>query len=284
MIAGSADEHNPGTVGGTLEPDLRLASGPLDRCYGVDVLEEELGRGVSRGGVGRRFPSEFVSLRTRTLGRHGGIVSEPEDLVRIITDEGVRDPRLLDALRAVPRAGFVPANLAGQAYVDKPLPIPHDQVTTQPSLVARMVEALELAGSERVLEVGAGYAWQTALLARLCGFVRAVERFGDVAEAAKENLARFGVTNVEVVTGDGTKGLPEHAPYDAILVAAAFPSVPRPLEEQLAAGGRLVQPVGPGGREEVVLFEKGTRGFVRRRTIAWARFVRLHGAYAFPEQ
>jgi protein-L-isoaspartate(D-aspartate) O-methyltransferase len=210
-------------------------------------------------------------------------VSEPKNLVRTITDDGVRDPRLLDALRVVPRADFVPANLAEQAYENKPLPIPHGQVTTQPSLVARMVEALELAGSERVLEVGAGYAWQTALLARLCGFVWAVERFGDVAEAARENLARFGVTNAEVVAVDGTKGLPEHAPYDAILVAAAFPSVPRPLEEQLAAGGRLVQPVGPGGREEVVLFEKGTRGLVRRRTIAWARFVRLHGAHAFPE-
>jgi protein-L-isoaspartate(D-aspartate) O-methyltransferase len=210
-------------------------------------------------------------------------VSEPKNLVRTITDDGVRDPRLLDALRVVPRADFVPANLAEQAYENKPLPIPHGQVTTQPSLVARMVEALELAGSERVLEVGAGYAWQTALLARLCDFVWAVERFGDVAEAARENLARFGVTNAEVVAVDGTKGLPEHAPYDAILVAAAFPSVPRPLEEQLAAGGRLVQPVGPGGREEVVLFEKGTRGFVRRRTIAWARFVRLHGAHAFPE-
>jgi protein-L-isoaspartate(D-aspartate) O-methyltransferase len=210
-------------------------------------------------------------------------VSGPEDLVRTIAGEGVRDPRLLDALRAVPRADFVPTNLAEQAYEDKPLPIPHDQVTTQPSLVARMVEALGLAGTELVLEVGAGYAWQTALLARLCGFVWAVERFGDVAEAARENFARFGMTNAEVVTGDGTKGLSEHAPYDAILVAAAFPSVPRPLEEQLAAGGRLVQPVGPGGKEELVLFEKGTRGFVRRRTIAWARFVRLHGAHAFPE-
>src|ERR687897_241171 len=198
-------------------------------------------------------------------------MSEPEDLVRTITEEGVRDPRLIEALRAVPRAGFVPANLAEQAYEDKPLPIPHDQVTTQPSLVAWMVEALGLAGSERVLEVGAGYVW-------------AVERFGDVAEAARENLAWFGVTNAEVITGDGTKGLPEHAPYDAILVAAAFLSVPRPLEEQLAAEGRLVQPVGPGGREEVVLFQKGTRGLVRRRTIALARFVRLHGAHAFPEQ
>jgi protein-L-isoaspartate(D-aspartate) O-methyltransferase len=211
-------------------------------------------------------------------------VSEPENLIQAITTEGVRDLRLFEALLAVPRAGFVPPNLAERAYEDKPLPIPHGQVTTQPSLVAKMVEALGLAGSERVLEVGAGYGWQTALLARLCGFVWAVERFGDVAEAARENLTRFGVTNAEVVTADGTEGLPEHAPYDAIVVAAAFPSVPRPLEEQLAAGGRLVQPVGPGGREEVVLFGKGTRGLVRRRTIAQARFVRLHGAHAFPEE
>ncbi len=211
-------------------------------------------------------------------------MTEPEDLVRTIIDEGVRDPRLLEALRAIPRAGFVPANLAGQAYEDRPLPIPRDQVTTQPSLVARVVEALGLAGQERVLEIGAGYAWQTALLARLGGFVWAVERFGDVADAARENLSRFGVKNADVVEGDGTEGLPEHAPYDAILVAAAFPTVPRPLEEQLAAGGRLVQPVGHGGREEVVLFQKEVRGLVRRRTIAWARFVRLHGAHAFPEQ
>ena len=213
-----------------------------------------------------------------------GTVSEQEDLVSAVVAEGVGDPRVLDALRRVPRAGFVPPELTGQAYEDKPLPIGHRQVTTQPSLVAKLVEALELEGSERVLEVGAGYGWQTALLARLCGFVWAVERFADVAEAARENLARSGVANAEVIEGDGTEGLPEHAPYDAILVAAAFPSVPRPFEEQLASRGRLVQPVGPGGEEEVVLFEKEPGGLARLRIVARAHFVRLHGAHAFPEE
>jgi protein-L-isoaspartate(D-aspartate) O-methyltransferase len=209
-------------------------------------------------------------------------VRTPEELLREIVATGTRDPGLLAALRAVPRAGFVPSDLADQAYFDRPLPIPHGQVTTQPSLVAKMIEALGLTGSERVLEVGTGYGFQTALLAQLSTFVYSVERFPDVAETARENLARHGVANVVVVVGDGTKGLPEHAPYDAILVSAAFPRVPPPLEEQLAPGGRLVQPVGPGGEEEVILFERGSQGLVPRRNITGAHFVRLYGAHAFP--
>ena len=205
-----------------------------------------------------------------------------EDLVREIAAEGVLDPRVLRALRKVPRAGFVPSDLVEWAYLDRPLPIPHGQVTTQPSLVARMIEALALEGSECVLEIGAGYGFQTALLAYLSSFVWGVERWPDIADISRENLSHHGVTNVEVVAGDGTKGLPEHAPYDAILVAAAFPSVPPPLAEQLAPGGRLVQPIGSGGEEEVVLFEKGKEGLKRHRTITGARFVRLHGKHAFP--
>ena len=213
---------------------------------------------------------------------HNGAVKSQEDLVREIAAEGVLNPRVLRALRKVPRAGFVPSDLVEWAYLDRPLPIPHGQVTTQPSLVARMIEALALEGSERVLEIGAGYGFQTALLAHLSGFVWGVERWPDIADISRENLSRHGLTNVEVVTGDGTKGLPEHAPYDAILVAAAFPSVPPPLAEQLAPGGRLVQPIGSGGEEKVVLFEKGKEGLKRRRTITGARFVRLHGKHAFP--
>lgn len=204
-----------------------------------------------------------------------------EDLVRTIAAEGVRDPRLLQALREVPRAAFVPPDLVAYAYVDEALPIPHGQVTTQPSLVARMVEALGLTGAEAVLEIGTGYGFQTALLARLARFVWSIERWPDLAAAARTALSRQGITNVAIMVGDGTLGWPEHAPYEAILVSAAFPRVPPPLIEQLAPGGRLVQPIGPGGAEEVVLFEKGPRGLRRRRTVTPACFVRLYGAHAF---
>jgi protein-L-isoaspartate(D-aspartate) O-methyltransferase len=211
-------------------------------------------------------------------------VSTQEDLVRAIVAADVRDGRLIDAFREVPRAGFVPTQLAERAYLDRPLTIPHGQVTTQPSLSAKMIEALALTGPERVLEVGTGYGFQTALLARLSGFVWSVERFPDVAATARENLARHGVENVAVIAGDGTRGLPEHAPYDATLVSAAFTSVPPPLAEQLAAGGRLVQPVGSGGREAVVLFEKGSEGLERRYTVTGAHFVKLYGTHAFPSR
>ena len=209
-------------------------------------------------------------------------MSTQEDLVRAIVAAGVRGGRLIDAFREVPRAGFVPTELVERAYLDRPLPIPHGQVTTQPSLSAKMIEALALTDPERVLEVGTGYGFQTALLACLSGFVWSVERFPDVAATARENLARQGIENVEVVAGDGTRGLPEHAPYDATLVSAAFTSVPPPLAEQLVAGGRLVQPVGSGGREAVVLFEKGPEGLERHHTVTGAHFVRLYGAHAFP--
>ena len=205
-----------------------------------------------------------------------------EDLVRAIVAEGVRDPRVVQAFRAVPRAAFVPPDLAEQAYVDRPLPIPHGQVTTQPSLSARMIEALGLTGAETVLEIGTGYGFQTALLAALSRFVWSVERWPDMAETARASLARQDVANAEVVVGDGTAGLPEHAPFDAILVSAAFPQVPPPLVEQLVTGGRLVQPIGSGGAEEVVLFEKTGRGLVRRGSVTLAHFVRLYGKHGFP--
>lgn len=205
----------------------------------------------------------------------------PDDLVRRVLDEGIRDPRLVDAFRAVPRERFVPPEWAHRAYVDAPISIPRGQVTTQPTLSARMIEALGLAEDHAVLEVGTGYGFQTALLARLAGFVWSVERWPDLAEAARANLRAQGAHNAEVVVGDGTEGLPGHAPFDAVLVSAAFPDVPRPLADQLAPEGRLVQPIGRGGDEEVVLFEKGPRGLERRRSLTGAHFVRLIGRHAF---
>jgi protein-L-isoaspartate(D-aspartate) O-methyltransferase len=204
------------------------------------------------------------------------------DLLAVLHSDGIEDGRLLEAVRAVPRAEFVPPGLADRAYDDGPLRIPHGQVTTQPSLVARMVEALALSGDERVLEIGTGYGWQTALLARLAREVWSIERWEDLADTARANLSRRGVGNATVVVGDGTEGLPGKAPFDAILVSAAFTEVPAPLSEQLASGGRLVQPVGPGGLEDVVLFEQQPKGLVARRTITGAHFVRLVGRHGFP--
>ena len=195
----------------------------------------------------------------------------------------MREPRLLAAIAAVPRAEFVPPKFVTQAYRDSPLPIPHDQVTTQPSLVAQMVEALELRSADRVLEVGTGYGWQTALLARLAQHVWSVERWDDLAEAARVNLGRQGVANATVVVGDGSSGLPEQAPYDAILVAAAFPEVAEPLADQLVEGGRLVQPIGPGGFDEVTLFEKRGNALEPKRLVTGAHFVRLYGEHGYTQ-
>ena len=200
-------------------------------------------------------------------------------LVAAAREAGVRDERVLAAIAAVPRVEFVPAEDVELAELDMPIRIPHDQVTTQPSLVARMVEALSLSGNECVLEVGTGYGWQTALLAQLAREVFSVERLVDLALTAQANLA--GYANVEVVLGDGSEGLPEHAPFAAILVAAAYPTVPEPLGEQLAEGGRLVQPLGPGGAEDVVLFEKDSGELRRVRSVSSAYFVRLYGKHGF---
>ena len=207
--------------------------------------------------------------------------TKPSDLVAASRAGGVHDARLLEAIGAVPRAEFVPAELASRAYDDVPLPIPHDQVTTQPSLVARMIEALELSPPDRVLEVGTGYGWQTAILARLAAQVWSVERWADIARTAQEHLDHHGVENATVVVGDGSVGFAEHAPYDAVVVSAAFPEVPAPLVEQLAEAGRLVQPIGYGGADEVVLFEKRDGVLERRRSVTGAHFVRLYGEHGF---
>jgi protein-L-isoaspartate(D-aspartate) O-methyltransferase len=204
-----------------------------------------------------------------------------EQLVEAARFVGVRDHRVLDAIRAIPRAAFVPPEYADSAYEDAPIPIPHGQVTTQPSLSARMVAALDLTGNEHVLEIGTGYGYQTALLARLASFVTSIERYPDLADQARRHLVAQGVHNVRVVVGDGTEGVPAYAPYDAVLVSAAFPEVPRPLVEGLRLRGRLVQPIGPGGEDQVTLFERTRDGLASREVLLPARFVRLRGRYGF---
>lgn len=161
------------------------------------------------------------------------------------------------------------------------MPIPHGLVTTQPSLVAAMIAGLGLTGGEQVLEIGTGYGYQTALLARLAAHVISVEIYPDIATAARRNLVRQGIANVQVITADGTEGYPEGAPYDAVLVSAAHPEVPPPLIGQLRQEGRLVQPIGPGGNEEIILFERIPDGLRQLRVLTTASFVRLRGRYGF---
>jgi protein-L-isoaspartate(D-aspartate) O-methyltransferase len=210
-----------------------------------------------------------MSLFGRVAGR------DPDDLVRAAERIGVRDERVLDALRAVRREDYVPPGHERAAYSDRPIPIPHGQTTSQPSLIAAMVEALELEGGDKVLEVGTGYGFQTALLAELADEVWSIERYGELAETAAAHLDAAGVTNAHVVVGDGNEGIPEEAPFDAIILSAAAPSVPGPLADQLAEGGRLVVPVGAGGSEDVVVYRRRGDQLERVRSLTRARFVPL---------
>jgi protein-L-isoaspartate(D-aspartate) O-methyltransferase len=205
-------------------------------------------------------------------------------LVEACRAQGVTDERVLDALAKVRRADFVPPEWAGQAYRDRPIPIPHGQVTTQPSLVARMVASLRLRGEERVLEVGTGLGFQTAILASLAGRVFSIERFPDMAAWAETNLRGTGIENVTVIIGDGTLGLPEEAPFQAILVSAAAPRVPDPLADQLADGGRIAHPVGFGGDEIVTTYRKDRDRLVPEALGIPAHFVRLVGTHGLAEE
>ncbi|MBO0859051.1 MAG: protein-L-isoaspartate(D-aspartate) O-methyltransferase [Chloracidobacterium sp.] len=204
-----------------------------------------------------------------------------DDLIKVIRAQGVIDPLVLNAFRLVRRDDFIPPDLASLAYEDNPLPIGRFQVTTQPSLIARMVDALELEPANRVLEVGAGLGFQAAILSRLCNQVVTVERIPDLANAARENLRKAGIMNAFVLVGDGTLGAPEFAPFQAIIGAAAAPRVPPPLAEQLDEGGRLIVPIGPGGCEDVTLFRKIEGRLVRLGIVIPASFVRMVGAYGY---
>ena len=186
----------------------------------------------------------------------------------------VHDARVLAAVRDVPRELFVPEDLRSEAWENIPLPIGQGQTISQPLVVARMCELLELAGGERVLDVGTGSGYHAALLARLAGHVWSIERHAALSEQAARNLAAAGVENVTLSVGDGARGLPEAAPFDAINIAAAAGAhVPRALEEQLAPGGRLVAPVQNGDQRLVVVRRED--GELRRTSLERVRFVPL---------
>jgi protein-L-isoaspartate(D-aspartate) O-methyltransferase len=180
----------------------------------------------------------------------------------------------------VPRHRFVPDSVRHRAYEDSALPIGAGQTISQPYVQARSLELLRLTGNDRVLEVGAGSGYQTALLAELASTVLAVERIPELAKAAREALERVGVRNATVVVGDGTLGWRAYAPFDAIVVAAASPGVPAPLLEQLAPGGRLVIPLGDQEQQVLTLVEV-QNGQLRRTTVTDVRFVPLLGQFGF---
>lgn len=195
-----------------------------------------------------------------------------------IAARGVRAKRVLDAMRAVPREAFLPERLREFAYDDTPLPIDSDQTISQPYIVAFMTEALGLEGGEKILEIGAGSGYAAAILSRIAGEVYTVERIGQLAEKAASTLSDLGYTNVQIMHGDGTLGWPEHAPFDAIVVAAGGPSVPQSLKEQLKVGGRLVIPVGADPRaQELVRVTRLSEHDYRTEDIADVRFVPLVG-------
>jgi len=175
-----------------------------------------------------------------------------EDLVR----RGIRDARVLDVMGRLAREAFVPPADHERAYADQALPIGDGQTISQPYMVATMTEALGLGGGERVLEVGAGSGYQTAILAELAREVISIERHPDLAAAARERLAALGYRNVEVVVGDGSVGYPSAAPYDAILVTAGAPQIPTALKAQLADGGRLVIPVGSQRQQDLYVVRR----------------------------
>ncbi|MGR9091428.1 MAG: protein-L-isoaspartate(D-aspartate) O-methyltransferase [Gammaproteobacteria bacterium] len=201
-----------------------------------------------------------------------------------VAARGIRNERVLNALQAVPREAFVPDKLREFAYEDSPLPIAEGQTISQPYIVALMIDALDLHGGENVLEIGAGSGYAAAVLAQIADRVTAVERLEPLAAQAGARLADLGIDNAHIVHGDGTKGWPEHAPYDAIVVAAGGPAVPEALKAQLKIGGRLVIPIGTDPRvQELVRIVRHSRDQYVTQDIADVRFVPLIGAEGWSE-
>ncbi len=196
---------------------------------------------------------------------------------------GIRDERVLEAMRTIPRHEFVPPEQVHQAYVDAPLPIGNSQTISQPYIVALMTELLSLKGDETVLEIGTGSGYQAAILAHLAKKVYSIERIPELAERAQSLLHSLQLENIEVVVGDGSCGLPEHAPYQAIIVTASAPEVPKPLEDQLSNGGRLVVPVGSRVGQVLELWRREGQKLVCEK-LAPVAFVPLIGEHAWSHE
>jgi protein-L-isoaspartate(D-aspartate) O-methyltransferase len=208
---------------------------------------------------------------------------EREHMVKShLARRGIKDTRVLEAMRQVPRHLFIPEGMRSLAYCDGPLPIGHGQTISQPYIVALMTETLELAGQERVLEIGTGSGYQAAILSHLAWQVYSVERHAVLAQQAEKILAHLGYDNIVVRVSDGTLGWPEHSPYEAIIVTAAAPDIPRPLTDQLADGGRLVAPVGSQWSQVLVKVRRQGDLLIRERLTAVA-FVPLVGEYGWEE-
>lgn len=193
-----------------------------------------------------------------------------------IRARGVRSPRVLDAMRKVPRHEFVPAAHRAQAYADHALPIEEGQTISQPYIVAIMTELAGLGARSRVLEIGTGSGYQAAVLAEVAGEVYSIEIVEPLCRSAAARLARLGYGRAHLRCGDGYRGWPEAAPFDAILVTAAPPEIPRPLQEQLTVGGSLVAPVGGADRQELVVVKR-TRSGWQRRSVEPVAFVPMTG-------
>jgi protein-L-isoaspartate(D-aspartate) O-methyltransferase len=203
-------------------------------------------------------------------------------LVTELQAKGIRDLAVLKAISEVPRHLFVPEGVRHRAYEDSALPISGGQTISQPWVQARSLELARLSGRERVLEVGTGSGYQTALLSRLADQVFSIERIPALAQSAKAALTLAGARNVSVMTGDGTLGWRPYGPYDAIIVAAASPQVPQPLLEQLAPGGRLIIPVGDRESQVLHLVTRAVVGDqIESRTVSDVRFVPLLGQFGF---
>lgn len=197
-----------------------------------------------------------------------------------LRNRGIRDERVLEAMLQVQRHEFVPAEFQDKAYADHPIPIAENQTISQPFIIALSLEGLALAGAERVLEVGTGSGYQTALLTLLAREVFSIERHPALAQAAEMLLSKLGYANATIVVGDGSNGLPQFAPFAAMVVSAAAPKIPQSLLEQLTEDGKMVIPVGPPHAQELQLVRKQD-GELRVQVLEGCRFVPLIGAEGY---